>query len=160
MSISNEISRINHNIASAYDALDAKGASMPQSRNSENLSATVNSLEPVSGKMDLMPTVTTEAQRQALPNGQLFKYQSECGITYEDSDSGYILLAKKSDLSIIPTAVSQLQNDSGFQNASQVAATAESVASSAVNAVPTLTLQITYDDDTTATVNLLTRAAS
>lgn len=41
MSITSEISRINNNISDAYDALEAKGATMPQVQNSANLADTI-----------------------------------------------------------------------------------------------------------------------
>ncbi len=41
MTIASEITRIQTNIANAYDALEAKGATMPATENSANLSATV-----------------------------------------------------------------------------------------------------------------------
>lgn len=159
MSISGEIARINQNISSAYSELEDKGASMPASRNSANLSATVGSLPSVSGKMDLMAYVSTASERQLLSNGQLFKQQGEYGVTDDYAANQYTILAKKSDIPTVPTATSDLINDSGFQNASQVQSTASASAASAVSAIPTVTLQITYDDDTTETVYLLKRAA-
>ena len=44
MSIASEISRIKDNIASAYDVLREKGATMPEEENSDNLASTIESL--------------------------------------------------------------------------------------------------------------------
>ena len=44
MSIANQIDRINNNIGSAYQALEAKGAQLPQQRNSNNLRSAVESI--------------------------------------------------------------------------------------------------------------------
>ena len=44
MSVQSEISRIKSNIESAYDALASKGATMPQTQNSENLASTAQSI--------------------------------------------------------------------------------------------------------------------
>lgn len=44
MSVQSQINRIKSNIEDAYDALAAKGATMPQTQNSANLAQTVQSL--------------------------------------------------------------------------------------------------------------------
>lgn len=44
MSVQSEINRIKSNIESAYDALASKGATMPQTQNSENLASTAQSI--------------------------------------------------------------------------------------------------------------------
>lgn len=44
MSVQSEISRIKSNIESAYDALASKGATMPQTQNSDNLASTAQSI--------------------------------------------------------------------------------------------------------------------
>ena len=44
MSVQSEISRIKSNIEDAYDALASKGATMPQTQNSENLAQTAQSI--------------------------------------------------------------------------------------------------------------------
>lgn len=44
MSVQSEISRIKSNIEDAYDALASKGATMPQTQNSENLASTAQSI--------------------------------------------------------------------------------------------------------------------
>ena len=44
MSVQSEINRIKSNIESAYDALASKGATMPQTQNSENLAQTAQSI--------------------------------------------------------------------------------------------------------------------
>lgn len=52
----------------------------------------------LSGNMQLMARVTTAAQREALSDGQLFEQQGEIGVTDENTDDGYTLLAKKSNI--------------------------------------------------------------
>lgn len=44
MSVQSEINRIKSNIEDAYDALASKGATMPQTQNSENLAQTAQSI--------------------------------------------------------------------------------------------------------------------
>lgn len=44
MSVQSEINRIKSNIEDAYDALASKGATMPQTQNSENLASTAQSI--------------------------------------------------------------------------------------------------------------------
>lgn len=44
MSIQSEISRISGNIAAAYSALSAKGATLPSKQNTANLAGTVESI--------------------------------------------------------------------------------------------------------------------
>ena len=44
MSVQSEINRIKSNIEDAYDALAFKGATMPQTQNSENLASTAQSI--------------------------------------------------------------------------------------------------------------------
>lgn len=44
MSVQSEINRIKSNIEDAYDALAAKGATMPQTQNSDNLAQTAQSI--------------------------------------------------------------------------------------------------------------------
>lgn len=44
MSIQSEIKRISGNVADAYSALSAKGATMPSTQNTENLAGTVESI--------------------------------------------------------------------------------------------------------------------
>ena len=55
MSIAEQINRINSNVDSAYQALELKGASVPQMRNTGNLRTTIESLETTSacGRMSL-----------------------------------------------------------------------------------------------------------
>lgn len=45
MSVANEIERISGNIAAAYAAAGAKGATMPDVQNSANLAATINTVQ-------------------------------------------------------------------------------------------------------------------
>lgn len=50
MSISSEITRINSNIADAYDAISGKGGTLPTARNSANLPAAIASIPSGGGK--------------------------------------------------------------------------------------------------------------
>lgn len=56
MSIQSEINRINSNIANAYDELETKGATMPQTENSANLATTIASIPSGGG---ITPTYDT-----------------------------------------------------------------------------------------------------
>ena len=72
MSIQTEIDRINANIAAAYTALAAKGATMPTAQNSDNLEATINSISMESGGMTKLwtnpnPTSNFAAQTITVP---------------------------------------------------------------------------------------------
>ena len=49
MTIASEIQRIQTNIANAYDALEAKGATMPVTENTDNLVTTINTISGGSG---------------------------------------------------------------------------------------------------------------
>lgn len=49
MSIQSEVNRISQNIANAYAAAEAKGATMPDAENSDNLAATIRSIESEGG---------------------------------------------------------------------------------------------------------------
>jgi len=52
MSIQSEINRINSNIANAYDELETKGATMPQTENSNNLATTIASIPSGGGTVE------------------------------------------------------------------------------------------------------------
>lgn len=52
MSIQSEISRINGNVANAYSALSKKGATLPNTQNTNNLVSTINSI-PVAEAMTI-----------------------------------------------------------------------------------------------------------
>ena len=73
MSIASEITRINNNIAAAYDEAEAKGATMPATENSANLANTVASIPTGSS-----PTLIT---KQIIENGT---YAAE-----DDNADGY-----------------------------------------------------------------------
>jgi len=103
MSIAQQIDRINNNISSAYDGLESAGAEMPNNRKSANLRNTVDSLPLIGSKMDRMATVSSAEERQLLQSGQLFRQQTEIGITDPSANDGYTLFAKKSDLSVYAT---------------------------------------------------------
>ena len=51
MSIASEITRIRNNIASAYEGLEEKGASVPETQNSANLRSTINSIPDLSDQI-------------------------------------------------------------------------------------------------------------
>ena len=59
MSIASEITRINNNIANAYDECETKGATMPQYENSANLATTIASI-PSGGGADLSEYFKTQ----------------------------------------------------------------------------------------------------
>ena len=61
MSIRSQIDRINSNIAAAYDEAEAKGATMPATKNSDNLADTVASIPE-----EVQPTLIT---KQITENG-------------------------------------------------------------------------------------------
>jgi|GEM_PF-492899 len=103
MSITQQIDRIRGNIGSAYNALENAGAEMPGIRNSANLGSTADSLPLIGGKMDRMTEVRSAEERQLLNNGQLFKQQSDIGVTDASAQDGYTLLAKKAELSALAT---------------------------------------------------------
>lgn len=58
MTIANEIQRIQNNITNTYDALEAKGATMPLTKNSNNLASTVETI-PGGGGEDITATNKT-----------------------------------------------------------------------------------------------------
>ena len=57
MTIASEIQRIQTNIANTYDALEAKGATMPATENSNNLASTVATIP--SGGGDIVSATNT-----------------------------------------------------------------------------------------------------
>ena len=59
MSIASEINRINTNISAAYDAAEAKGATMPAAENSANLPTAIRSI-PEAVQPTLIPKQITE----------------------------------------------------------------------------------------------------
>lgn len=66
MSIASEITRINTNIAAAYDEAEAKGATMPATENSANLAQTVASIPTGSTPTLQSKTVTPTTSQQSV----------------------------------------------------------------------------------------------
>lgn len=62
MSISQEIQRINTNIANAYIQAGNKGATLPQSQNSANLASTIQSISTQPNLQSKTATPTTSQQ--------------------------------------------------------------------------------------------------
>lgn len=62
MSISQEIQRINTNIANAYTQANAKGATLPQNQNSANLASTIQSISTQPNLQSKTATPTTSQQ--------------------------------------------------------------------------------------------------
>ena len=58
MSIASEIQRIQTNISNAYSACDSKGATMPQTQNSANLTSCINSIPAGGGEVSGTITIT------------------------------------------------------------------------------------------------------
>lgn len=75
MSIASEITRIKANISNAYTACGSKGATLPQTRNSANLAATINAISAGVEAEALSWVQTSEAVRNYLAN-----------VTYDPSD--------------------------------------------------------------------------
>lgn len=68
MSIASEITRIKNNIANAYIQAENKGATMPQTQNSDNLSSTIAS---ITGGGSLIPTKSTNTRINNVIQGYL-----------------------------------------------------------------------------------------
>lgn len=62
MSISQEIERINTNIANAYTQASVKGATLPQQQNSANLADTISSISTQANLQSKSVTPTTSQQ--------------------------------------------------------------------------------------------------
>ena len=60
MTIASEITRIKTNIDNAYTALEAKGATIPDEKNSANLASTVNTITGGSGETNYLGRIVTE----------------------------------------------------------------------------------------------------
>ena len=99
MTIASEIQRIQTNIANAYDALEAKGATMPATENTDNLVTTIDTISGGGGE-----TVTaTNNTGSAISTGdkvwvEYFSPTIErddnigSGTVYQDSDNGIIYM--------------------------------------------------------------------
>lgn len=64
MSIASEITRITGNIADAYTAASAKGATLPATQNSANLATTISSISGGSGKYQLLDRVKDDTNTE------------------------------------------------------------------------------------------------
>lgn len=60
MTIASEITRIKTNIDNAYTALEAKGATIPETKNSANLADTINTITDGSGETNYLGRIVTE----------------------------------------------------------------------------------------------------
>ena len=60
MTIASEITRIKTNISNAYTALEAKGATIPEAKNSANLADTINTVTGGSGETNYLGRIVTE----------------------------------------------------------------------------------------------------
>lgn len=95
MSIQSEISRIAGNIASAYTALSAKGATMPSVQNTANLKSTIESIEMMTAEAMSIETirricyVPSDFER----NYTQLEYIQSSGTQY--IDTGYKLTSEK-----------------------------------------------------------------
>ena len=134
MSIVDEISRIKSNVAAAYSGLDAKGATMPQTQNTANLSTAIASLPNVSGKMDLAPVTHYTDDDTQWTQGQFLINNNE--VVIKDTSTGmpgHKTLAEKATtlagygitdaytkdqvdnlIPVVPSNVSSFINDAGY----------------------------------------------
>lgn len=89
MSIQSEISRIAGNIASAYTALSAKGATMPSVLNTANLKSTIESIEMMTAEAMSIETIWEICgwdYATGLPSGYtLLEYIQSTGTQYIDT---------------------------------------------------------------------------
>ena len=80
MSIASEITRINTNIAAAYTACGDKGATMPQTQNSQNLADTIAGIPQSGGATDLdgyiQGTLSEITSNAASVKSSAFRYDS------------------------------------------------------------------------------------
>lgn len=67
MTIASEITRIKTNIDNAYTALEAKGATIPEAKNSANLADTINTITSGSGEANYLGRIVTEDGVLQLP---------------------------------------------------------------------------------------------
>lgn len=92
MSIQSEIERILANVAEAYSVLSAKGATMPDTQNTENLAETIESLEMVEAEAMSIETIREicgYGWKSWLPEGYtLLEYIESSGTQY--IDTGFI----------------------------------------------------------------------
>ena len=110
MTIASEIQRIQTNIANAYDALEAKGATMPGTENSNNLSSTINSIPAGGGGDTITATNNTGA---AITSGDKV-FINKVGSAYELVDfDGYVGSYK---LTSADMAINNPNELTGFDN--------------------------------------------
>lgn len=90
MSIASEITRIQNNIADAYDALEDKGATMPVTENTDNLVSTINT---ISG------------------DGTSSKYGATIDDFFGDTDADGVLQAPTGSMNLVFTGVEGIGAD-------------------------------------------------
>lgn len=100
MSVQSEINRIKSNIEDAYDALASKGATMPQTQNSENLAQTVQSINLESEHKYVTKTLSAYSWRE----------QSE-GIYMQTFTDPRIPASYKLDIGLSSEELLQIIND-------------------------------------------------
>lgn len=100
MSVQSEINRIKSNIEDAYDALAAKGATMPQTQNSANLAQTVQSLNLESEHKYITKTLSASSWSE----------QSE-GIYMQTFTDPNIPASYKLDIGLSSEELLQIMND-------------------------------------------------
>lgn len=88
MSISNEITRITNNIAAAYNAAQEKGATMPATKNSDNLATCIDSITGDSESSET-PDVPIFGNTLSL-RGSSVNIDSDGTVDFSSSSTGYI----------------------------------------------------------------------
>lgn len=100
MSVQNEINRIKSNIEDAYDALASKGATMPQTQNSDNLAQTAQSINLESEHKYITKTLSASSWSE----------QSE-GIYMQTFTNPNIPASYKLDIGLSSEELLQIMND-------------------------------------------------
>lgn len=100
MSVQSEINRIKSNIEDAYDALASKGATMPQTQNSDNLAQTAQSINLESEHKYITKTLSASSWSE----------QSE-GIYMQTFTNPNILASYKLDIGLSSEELLQIIND-------------------------------------------------
>lgn len=110
MSVSSEISRIKANISNAYTACENKGATLPQTRNSANLAATINAISAGTEVITETYSQVNAVAANYLTNVSysptdyttsfITDYSSDTSVTYKDRPAGLSLGQSKTFLLI------------------------------------------------------------